>query len=80
MSRFDYIRYDDQSIAVATHFRDKFVDLEDSVNTLLSAKQGRHKALVMTKLEEAYMWVGKAIRGEQLEDRPYGEAAKETDH
>lgn len=37
--------------------------LEDFTEKSLSS--GRPKSLVMTKLEEAYMWVGKSIRDEQ---------------
>lgn len=64
MSRFDYVQYDHQATQVQKEFKDIFEALEEAVCTL---KPGRAQSLVLTKLEEAYMWVGKAIRDEQIE-------------
>lgn len=66
-TRFDYVKYDERGLAQQTTAKTYFVGLENWLATAL--KDGRAKALVMTKLEEAYMWVGKAIRDEQVEDR-----------
>lgn len=62
--RFSYIRYDEVSVAKGQDFKKLFVDLATKTEEQLS--NGRAKALVLTKLEEAYMWIGKAIRDEQM--------------
>lgn len=67
MSRFDYVRYDTLSAEKQSAFKTAFAELAEDVERLLP--NGRAKACVFTKLEEAYMWVGKAIRDEQLAER-----------
>lgn len=62
-SRFDYIKYDDEAIRNQNRFKSLFVQLDIY---LAGMPDGRAKSLVLTKLEEAYMWVGKAIRDEQI--------------
>lgn len=63
MSRFDYVKYDHQAITDQAALKDAFETVEYIAERLTN---GRAKALVMTKLEEAYMWCGKAIRDEQI--------------
>jgi hypothetical protein len=63
MSRFDYVKYDEQAAVTQAHFKNIFESAEQFIDRL---KDGRAKSLAMTKLEEAYMWVGKAIRDEQI--------------
>lgn len=62
--RFDYVRYDDTAAENQRAFKAMFEELEAHVSA--SLKPGRAQSLVLTKLEEAYMWVGKAIRDEQI--------------
>lgn len=63
MSRFDYVAYDgiagdQQSVAKAAVTR---------VESMIDAfPNGRAKSLALTALEESYMWIGKAIRDEQI--------------
>ena len=64
MSRFDYAAYDDESNKLSADIRTKFTTLTSTIEELLV--DGRAKALVLTKLEEAFMWVGKSIRDTQL--------------
>ena len=71
MARFDYVKYDDEAIVTQAAFKQLFTQLESDVDTELMP--GRAKALVMTKLEEAYMWVGKAIRDQQISARAIDE-------
>jgi len=63
MKRFDYVIYDPLAVEAQAQFKEAFINLETMVETL---RHGRAKALVLAKLEEAYMWVGKAIRDEQI--------------
>lgn len=63
MSRFDAVQFDESSkekYALLTH---EYCKLERIVNDLL--EDGRARSVVMTKLEESFMWVGKAIRNDQ---------------
>lgn len=64
MSRFDYVKYGPTAIADQEHFKKSFETLEAEVGIRLMSP--RAKALVLTKLEEAYMWIGKAIRDDQI--------------
>jgi len=65
-SRFDYVKYDDVAVANQEMFKGIMADLETSVNSFTSPPTQRAKALVLTKLEEAYMWLGKLIRDDQI--------------
>jgi hypothetical protein len=65
MSRLDYVKYDEIATDSQAFLKNRFMDLEN----LIDAKtvSPRAKALAMTKLEECYMWVGKAIRDDQIQ-------------
>jgi hypothetical protein len=63
-NRFDYVKYDVLATNIQAAFKAKMMDLEEMADTMLP--KGRHHALVMTKLEECYMWIGKAIRDDQI--------------
>jgi len=68
--RFSYVKYDDYAAKSQQEIKVAFEKVEALCEQLLSS--GRAKALVMTKLEEAYMWTGKSIRDSQIE-RNFGE-------
>jgi len=61
---FDYVAYDEIHAARQADFKKLFAELEQKV--LADFPAGRARSLVCTKLEEAYMWVGKAIRDNQI--------------
>jgi hypothetical protein len=63
MSRFDYIAYDEEAKALQAEFKRLFINIERHINEF---DCGRAKALALTALEESYMWVGKAIRDDQI--------------
>lgn len=65
--RFSYIKYDEKSAALQARFRAAFEAIEEMVHKELA--DSRPKSLIFTKLEEAYMWVGKSIRDTQLAQR-----------
>lgn len=67
-SRFDYVRYDDLAMDQQSSFKLQFIFLETCIESLVSP---RAKAIAITKLEECYMWVGKAIRDDQIERNGY---------
>lgn len=62
--RFDYVRYDEKAKLDQELFKSMFCAVEKQVDERLASS--RAKALVLTKLEEAYMWIGKAIRDDQI--------------
>lgn len=64
MSRYDYVKYDDQTSAFQAEFKNRFEALSTFVDSAIGS--GRASSLVHTKLEEAYMWVGKALRDKQI--------------
>lgn len=63
--RFDYVAYDDKSKQIQSFLKEEFGYLEKGIEQTL--KDSRYKSLAITKLEEAYMYIGKAIRDEQIE-------------
>lgn len=65
--RFDYVKYDEASIKTQSEAKALCEKMEWHINTQL--KDGRAKSLALTKLEEVYMWIGKAIRDEQVQHR-----------
>lgn len=78
MSRFDYVKYDDHAFALQGLTKDMCIELEKMIETIGStldpvtdkSKVGRSKASALTKLEECYMWIGKAIRDDQIARNP----------
>ena len=66
MTRFDYMKYDQQSFDTHAAIKSKILELEALINDL---PEGRARSLIFTKLEEAFMWVGKAIRDDQAMNR-----------
>ena len=64
-NRYDYVKYDDQANGLQADFKNTFMKLEETIDTQIQSP--RAKALVHTKLEEAYMWIGKGIRDDQME-------------
>ena len=64
MSRFNYVKYDEQHKQIQETFKKMFETIEDFANLVLD--DSRAKSLLLTGLEEAYMWSGKAIRDKQI--------------
>lgn len=62
-SRYDYVKYNETAAKLQEAFKNRFVALDEDLGAL---QEGRAKALAITKLEEAYMWLGKAIRDQQI--------------
>ncbi len=61
--RLSYVKYDEQATKQQNELRVAFEAVEALVDGLAN---GRAKSLVLTKLEEAYMWTGKSIRDDQI--------------
>lgn len=65
MSRFDYVKYDAEACLKQTETKAAVANLEAIVEHHLPSSS-RAKSLILTKIEEAYMWIGKAIRDDQI--------------
>lgn len=63
MNRFDYVKYDDESQDKQKIFKDHVEELERMVSTLECPRSTEY---AIKALEEAYMWIGKALRNEQI--------------
>lgn len=63
-SRFDHIQYDDEAIKHQEVFKRLMTELGIELESRLHAS--RPRALALTHLEETYMWIGKAIRDDQI--------------
>ena len=64
--RFDYVKFDAEAQRRMAWMKEHFGVLADNVEKL---PDGRARALALTAMEEAYMWIGKAIRDEQVANR-----------
>jgi hypothetical protein len=62
-SRFDYVRYDEVAQKQQDELKAACTALEQLIERL---HPSRARELAFTKLEEAYMWCGKAVRDEQI--------------
>lgn len=63
-TRFDYIQYDEVHTAISETFKKEFVFLEQMIKTMLP--EGREKSLVLTNLEQTYMWIDKSLKEDQI--------------
>ena len=61
--RFDYVRYDPAHTEMQNEAKALVLQLEYHIDQLLP---GRPRGLAHTALEECYMWIGKAIRDDQV--------------
>jgi hypothetical protein len=66
-TRFNYVRYDESAQIFSNAAKDLSVNLENFIEDALNSS--RAKALALTKLEECYAWIGKAIRDDQIAAR-----------
>ncbi len=62
-TRFDFVKYDAVSVETQQHFKRVYVSL---ANMIEGMPDGRAKAIALTKLEESFMWVGKALADDQI--------------
>jgi len=62
--RFSYVKYDEKSVEKQETFKRLFEDIE--AYAVGNLPESRARSLLLTELENAYMWTGKAIRDEQI--------------
>jgi len=69
MSRFEYVKFDARATRQQENIKNQVLELEALIEDLKGSSVHvlRAKALALTKLEEVYMWTGKAIRDAQTE-------------
>ena len=67
MSRFDHVKFDPEHESTRKVLRVLVESLENCIDMIsIDKAAGRSKAMAMTKLEECYMWAGKAVRDDQV--------------
>lgn len=62
-TRFDYVKYDDEAALLQAKAKSGAQLLERVIDQL---RCGSSKIKALDKLEECYMWIGKAVRDEQI--------------
>lgn len=62
---FDYVKYDERSNLVSSGAKNISRMFEHFIKSNLP--NGRYRALALTKLEECFMHIGKAVREQQYE-------------
>lgn len=62
-SRFDHVEFDQAHDEMRKEAKQLCLDLESFIDQIVP---GRPKSLALTALEESYMWIGKAIRDDQI--------------
>ena len=63
MSRFDYVKYDEEAMQQQANFKVAFENIE---HMACSLDASRWRSELMTQLEYAYMCAGKMIRDDQI--------------
>jgi hypothetical protein len=63
VNEYDFIQFDDESLKKQAMFKEQVVKLTADIDALISPS-ARVEAL--KKLSECYMWIGKAIRDDQI--------------
>lgn len=61
--RFNYVKYDECSVQQQEAAKAMCEQMETFINSLGA---GIPQSLALTALEETYMWIGKAIRDQQV--------------
>jgi hypothetical protein len=64
ISRFDYIKYDDDAVKTQASFKQAMISIEAAIESGIVSPGAKHKAI--QHLEECYMWIGKGIRDDQI--------------
>ncbi len=62
-TRLDYLKWDDKSEKIQQSFKKFYQQIETMLDEEL--ENSREKSLAITKMEESWMWVGKAIKVDQ---------------
>jgi hypothetical protein len=62
--RLEYVKYDDISLENNARFKLIFESILGNLE--YSLKDSREKELALNAVEEAFMWVGKAIKSDQI--------------
>lgn len=65
MGAFDSVSYNDKSLKIQQDVKFAFENVEDVIERNFK-EHSREVSLALTKIEEAYMWLGKDIKRQQL--------------
>lgn len=67
--RFHFVKYSKDSLTLSDLAKEHCIVLEELIEVNLP--NSREKSLALTKLEECFMWIGKAVRSRQIEEIPW---------
>lgn len=73
-SRFDYVRYDVESQDKQKIFKEHVEELDRMISTIECPRSTEY---AIKALEEAYMWIGKGLRNEQIKRNGSAELQEE---
>lgn len=62
-TRFNYVEWDEKAQNLSDSLKSQCLCVEAMINPLTDS---REKSMAITKLEETFMWIGKAIRTDML--------------
>ncbi len=62
-TRFDYVEWDEKAQSLSDSLKSQCLCIEAMVNPMADS---REKSMTITKLEETFMWIGKAIRSDLI--------------
>ena len=60
----DYVKFDKYATEAISNYKKQFEALIENIELKLGPSRSR--SLALTKLEEAYMWIGKSVRDDQI--------------
>lgn len=63
--RFSYVKYDTETSAKSEMFKGLCEQLDQAM--VENLPHGRERNLAHTNLEQVFMWIGKALRDQQIE-------------
>lgn len=62
-TRFDYVAWDEKAQNLCDSLKSQCLCIEAMINPMADS---REKSMAITKLEETFMWIGKAIRSDLI--------------
>lgn len=82
MSRFDYVKYDEECAAFQSQFKSRVEQLENLlegaiVDEFAGPQTVEYKKHALKSLEEFYCWIGKVIREVQVHKNDRAEGQEE---
>lgn len=72
-TRFDYVGWDEKAQNLSDSLKSQCLCIEAMINPMADS---REKSMAITKLEETFMWIGKAVRSDLLKRKASTDGSK----